>query len=206
MIRASAAVAALLRRATDGGARLVLDRAWPAGPRAVAPRTATAGADAVVWACGAGSGALWPALAPVRPSWQDVLHWTAPPAWREGPVWVDERVGDLRSPRRSTDSAAVAGLALGMLQSEITKLLDGLGLAARAGRAAGAAVPADHGRDDAALARRRRARDGRASCATRRSARPTRPYATTAVCFVVGVIVLVALHGSLRAAFIASLV
>ena len=36
--------------------------------------------------------------------------------------------------------------------------------------------------------------------------RPTRPYLTTAVCFVVGVIVLVALQGSLRAAFITSLV
>jgi ABC-type branched-subunit amino acid transport system permease subunit len=36
--------------------------------------------------------------------------------------------------------------------------------------------------------------------------RPTRPYLTTAVCFVVGVIVLVALEGSLRAAFINSIV
>ena len=38
-------------------------------------------------------GALLPALAPVRPSWQDVLHWSAPPGWRDGPAWFDERVG-----------------------------------------------------------------------------------------------------------------
>jgi ABC-type branched-subunit amino acid transport system permease subunit len=36
--------------------------------------------------------------------------------------------------------------------------------------------------------------------------RPTRPVATSVLCFVVGVVVLVALHGSLRAAFMASIV
>jgi ABC-type branched-subunit amino acid transport system permease subunit len=36
--------------------------------------------------------------------------------------------------------------------------------------------------------------------------RPTRPYMTTVVCFVVGLVVLIALHGSLRSAFEASLV
>ncbi len=35
--------------------------------------------------------------------------------------------------------------------------------------------------------------------------RPTRPYVTTAMCFVVGVVVLMLLQGSLRAAFMASL-
>ncbi len=88
VIRAGAAVDALLRRA---GARLVLDRARPAGPRAVALTDGVRTADAVVWACGAWLGALWPELAPVRPSWQDVLHWAAPPAWRDGPAWFDER-------------------------------------------------------------------------------------------------------------------
>ena len=93
VIRAGDAVAALLRRASDGGARLLLDRARPAGPHAVALAGGEARADAVLWACGAWLGALWPALAPVRPSWQDVLHWSAPPAWRDGPAWFDERVG-----------------------------------------------------------------------------------------------------------------
>ncbi|HVI19076.1 MAG TPA: branched-chain amino acid ABC transporter permease, partial [Gaiellales bacterium] len=36
--------------------------------------------------------------------------------------------------------------------------------------------------------------------------RPSRPYATTLACFVIGVIVLVSLHGSLQSAFMASLV
>ena len=29
----------------------------------------------------------------MRASWQDVLHWSAPPGWRDGPAWFDERVG-----------------------------------------------------------------------------------------------------------------
>ena len=64
--------------------------------RARAPsacRTARQRADCVVWCCGPWLGALFPALAPVRPSWQDVLHWGAPPAWRDGPAWIDMRAG-----------------------------------------------------------------------------------------------------------------
>ncbi len=90
VIRAGAAVDALLARA---GAPVVRDRARPAGPHTVALTGGELRADAVVWACGAWLGALWPALAPVRPSWQDVLHWAAPPAWGDGPAWFDERVG-----------------------------------------------------------------------------------------------------------------
>ena len=90
VIRAGAAVDALLARA---GAPVVRDRARPAGPHTVALAGGELRADAVVWACGAWLGALWPALAPVRPSWQDVLHWAAPPAWGDGPAWFDERVG-----------------------------------------------------------------------------------------------------------------
>lgn len=91
VIRASAAVEALLRRALSGGARLVLDRAQPAGGGAVALEGAgqRLAGDAVVWACGAWLGALFPRSAPVRPSWQDVLHWNNPPEWRGGPAWVD---------------------------------------------------------------------------------------------------------------------
>jgi hypothetical protein len=29
-------------------------------------------------------------VAPVRPAWQDVLHWNAPAQWRDGPAWFDE--------------------------------------------------------------------------------------------------------------------
>ena len=74
----------------------------PASPRPRARRPGrapsplaggTLAADAVVWACGAWLGALFPALAPVRPTWQDVLHWAAPPAWRDGPAWFDDRAG-----------------------------------------------------------------------------------------------------------------
>ena len=90
VIRAGAAVDALLRRS---GARLVLDRAEPAGPGAVRLSDGEERADCVVWCCGPWLGALFPALAPVRPSWQDVLHWGAPPAWRDGPAWIDMRAG-----------------------------------------------------------------------------------------------------------------
>ena len=78
--------------------------------------------------------------------------------------------------------AAVAGLVLGMLQSEITKLLTVWTGCREQGAAAGAAVPPDHGRDDAVLARRRRARRRWASCATRRSGRPSRPVRDDARC------------------------
>jgi sarcosine oxidase len=52
-----------------------------------------ASADRVVWACGPWLGALFGEEAPVRPAWQDVLHWHAPPSWREGPAWFDEGAG-----------------------------------------------------------------------------------------------------------------
>jgi ABC-type branched-subunit amino acid transport system permease subunit len=101
--------------------------------------------------------------------------------------------------------AAFAGLALGMLQSEITKLLtiwdwlpeQGLPQAlpfilimvtmTLLSRGVGARGTVGESRNPSL-------------------GRPSRPYATTAMCFVVGVVVLVLLSGSLRAAFIASLV
>ena len=89
VIRATAAVEALLARAADHGARLVLDHAEPRGPGAVAVAERELGADAVVWACGAWLGSLFGDEAPVRPAWQDVLHWHCPPEWRDGPAWFD---------------------------------------------------------------------------------------------------------------------
>src|SRR3954452_19209352 len=101
--------------------------------------------------------------------------------------------------------AALAGMALGMLQSEITKLLTVFSW-----------LP-EQGLPQALpfllimvamtlLARGVGARGTVGELRNPSLGRPTRPYHTTAACFVVGVIALAALHGSLRAAFIASLV
>jgi glycine/D-amino acid oxidase-like deaminating enzyme len=91
VMRATAGVEALLRRARRHGARLVTAQARPAGPRAVAVDGGELAGDCVVWACGAWMGALLGPVAPVRPAWQDVLHWNAPGAWRDGPAWFDVR-------------------------------------------------------------------------------------------------------------------
>jgi sarcosine oxidase len=94
LIRATAAVEALLARARRHGAEVRLERATPAGPGGVRLGGGEElGADCVVWACGAWLGALFPEDAPVRPAWQNVLYWQAPPAWRSGPAWFDERDG-----------------------------------------------------------------------------------------------------------------
>src|SRR3954451_23436838 len=101
--------------------------------------------------------------------------------------------------------AAAAGLGLGMLQSEITKLL-----------AVWEWLP-DQGLPQVVpfllimvamtlLARGVGARGVADELRQPLLGRPTRPYTTTLGCFVVGVIVLVVLHGSLRSAFEASLV
>ena len=102
--------------------------------------------------------------------------------------------------------AALAGLLLGCAQSEITKLLT-----------VWTWLPAAGPPQDAIpfvvimvvmtlLSRAVGARGGETTSATRRSGgrhAATRPHAA---CFVVGVILLIALHGSLRFAFISSLV
>ncbi len=92
IIRATAAVEALIDRAVRGGARLVLEHAQPvdqagsvrAGDRVLA-------ADRVIWACGSWLGRMFPGEAPITPTWQDVLHWHSPPGWRSAPAWFDER-------------------------------------------------------------------------------------------------------------------
>ena len=92
LIRATAAVEALLRRAMSNGARLRLAEARPAGAGRVAIDGEELEADQVIWACGAWLGDLFDE-APIRSAWQDVLHWHAPAAWREGPAWFDESEG-----------------------------------------------------------------------------------------------------------------
>jgi sarcosine oxidase len=92
IIRATAAVEALVDRAVRGGAQLVLEHAQPvdqagsvrAGDRVLA-------ADRVIWACGSWLGRMFPGEAPITPTWQDVLHWHSPPGWRSAPAWFDER-------------------------------------------------------------------------------------------------------------------
>ncbi|MCW2995620.1 MAG: ABC-type branched-chain amino acid transport system, ATPase component [Conexibacter sp.] len=101
--------------------------------------------------------------------------------------------------------AAAAGLALGMLQSEITKLLS-----------VWSWLP-EQGLPQAIpflfivvamtmLSRGVGARGGTVELQNPSLGRPSRPYATTLLCFVAGIVILMALHGSLRTAFIASLV
>ena len=86
VIRAQQAVLALLGRATSFGARLLPGQARPSGPGAVTLTDGSRhGADRVVWACGAWLGQLFPRDAPVRASWQDVIHWQTPPGWVHTP-------------------------------------------------------------------------------------------------------------------------
>jgi ABC-type branched-subunit amino acid transport system permease subunit len=101
--------------------------------------------------------------------------------------------------------AAAAGMALGMLQSEITKLLSVFSW-----------LP-EQGLPQALpflliilamtlLGRGVGARGAVGELRNPSLGRPSRPYATTAMCFAVGVVALLLLHGSLRAALIASIV
>jgi ABC-type branched-subunit amino acid transport system permease subunit len=101
--------------------------------------------------------------------------------------------------------AAAAGLALGMLQSEVTKLLGVWDWLPQQG--VPQALPFIL--IMVAMTLLARGVGARGTVGEPRNpslGSPSRPYLTTALCFVAGVIVLLALHGSLRAAFIASLV
>jgi ABC-type branched-subunit amino acid transport system permease subunit len=101
--------------------------------------------------------------------------------------------------------AAIAGLVLGMFQSEVVKLLT-----------VWTWLP-ERGLPQALpfllimvamtlLSRGVGARGAIGELRNPSLGRPQRPYTTTGVCFVAGLIVLVVLHGSLRGAFISSLV
>ncbi|HEY7075377.1 MAG TPA: ABC transporter permease [Solirubrobacteraceae bacterium] len=101
--------------------------------------------------------------------------------------------------------AAAAGLALGMLQSEITKLLSVWDWLPQQGLPE--ALPFIL--IMVAMTLLSRGVGARGVVGELRNpslGRPSRPYATTAICFVAGLIVLFVLHGSLLAAFMASLV
>jgi sarcosine oxidase len=87
VLRAAEGVRALVARAGEAGARLILGDARPVGAAAsVGDRRLEA--DVVVWACGAWLGRLFPALVPLRVTFQQLVLFAASPAWN-GPGWVD---------------------------------------------------------------------------------------------------------------------
>jgi sarcosine oxidase len=96
VLRAADGVRALVRRAREAGARVVMDEAEPDGGRVRlagggAPGNASAArleADFVVWACGAWLGRLFPQLVPMRVTFQQLVLFEAPPEWN-APGWVD---------------------------------------------------------------------------------------------------------------------
>ena len=98
VLRAADGVRALVRRAREAGARLVVGEARPDAERVrmAAGDAATAGeaaaptleADAVIWACGAWLGRLFPELVATRVTFQQLVLFEAPPEWN-GPGWVD---------------------------------------------------------------------------------------------------------------------
>jgi sarcosine oxidase len=99
VLRAADGVRALVRRAREAGAELVVGEAWPdrervrvaAGEAAASPGEAasrTLEADFVIWACGAWLGRLFPELASTRVTFQQLVLFEAPPEWN-GPGWVD---------------------------------------------------------------------------------------------------------------------
>ena len=101
VLRAADGVRALVRRAREGGARVVIGEARPDGERvrlsadgsgaeAAAPGGGRAAleADHVIWACGAWLGRLFPALVPTRVTFQQLVLFEAPAEWN-GPGWVD---------------------------------------------------------------------------------------------------------------------
>jgi sarcosine oxidase len=87
VLRAADGVRALVRRAREAGAQLEPGSAEPE-QSAVRVDGRRLEADAVVWACGAWLGKLFPELVPLRVTFQQLVLFEAPPDWN-GPGWVD---------------------------------------------------------------------------------------------------------------------
>lgn len=87
VLRAAQGVLALVRRAQAAGALLLHGEARPEGG-AVRVGAERLEADALVWACGAWLGRLFPGLVPLRVTFQQLVLLDVPPGW-EGPGWVD---------------------------------------------------------------------------------------------------------------------
>jgi sarcosine oxidase len=87
VLRAADGVRALVARAREAGARIVVGEAKPV-ENAVSLNAERREADVVVWACGAWLGRLFPELVPMRVTFQQLVLFEAPPEWN-GPGWVD---------------------------------------------------------------------------------------------------------------------
>ena len=97
VVFASRAVGVLAEQAREAGAQIVRARAEPAGARVHLHRDGSdvclAGdileADYVVWACGPWLAKLFPGLAEVRSTRQEVVFFEAVGDWANAPGWVD---------------------------------------------------------------------------------------------------------------------
>jgi glycine/D-amino acid oxidase-like deaminating enzyme len=91
VLRAGDGVRALVARAREGGLRLERALASPAGETASLPGGRRLEADHVIWACGAWLARLFPTLAPLRVTRQDVCLFDAPAEWAAPavPGWLD---------------------------------------------------------------------------------------------------------------------
>jgi sarcosine oxidase len=87
VLRAADGVRALVRRAQEAGAQVVVGNAAPDRSSVLVDGTRLEG-DVVVWACGAWLGRLFPELASLRVTFQQLVVFEAPPEW-DGPGWVD---------------------------------------------------------------------------------------------------------------------
>jgi glycine/D-amino acid oxidase-like deaminating enzyme len=87
VLRAAEGVRALVRRAREAGAELVVGHAKPSLSQ-VAVNDRTLEADVVIWACGAWLGRLFPELVSTRVTFQQLVLFEAPLEWN-GPGWVD---------------------------------------------------------------------------------------------------------------------
>src|SRR3954470_21016222 len=97
VVLASRAVGVLVEQARAAGAQLVRARAEPAGGRVHLQREGSnvcfaedlLEADHVVWACGPWLAKLFPGLAAIRPTLQEVVFFEAGDEWASAPGWVD---------------------------------------------------------------------------------------------------------------------
>jgi sarcosine oxidase len=92
VLRAADGVRALVRRAREAGARLVIGEARPEGERVRLNADGAAAesleADVVVWACGAWLRGLFPEVVPMRVTFQQLVLFEASPEWN-ALGWVD---------------------------------------------------------------------------------------------------------------------
>lgn len=90
ILRARDAVRAVVKSAVESGVKHVSGKARPAGD-AVEVDGERLGADRVVWACGAWLAGLFPNLASLRVTKQDVLYFGGSIEWQTPPVpgWVE---------------------------------------------------------------------------------------------------------------------